>query len=76
MFNKKELYFYDFYKNIKFPSSVDVNVKDNYLYLKFDNNFYFILRLHTASSKITKTLSLKYDTKLDNIDKLYEKKKV
>lgn len=46
---------------------VNISVIGNYLVIYFDTGIEISMRLHTASSKITKTLSLKYDTKFNNI---------
>lgn len=46
---------------------VNISVICNYLVIYFDTGIEISMRLHTASSKITKTLSLKYDTKFNNI---------
>jgi hypothetical protein len=61
------------YINIPHPTAMVITKLNNsYLRIEFDNNIVFSLRLHNASSKITKTLSLKYDTKILNIDALYD----
>lgn len=71
--NKKNIEIYDCTKK-SIPTRVTVHINDlNHIVLKFNNRYIFDLRLHTASSRITQTLSLKYDTVLTNIDEMYSK---
>jgi len=48
-------------REVKFFSS-ELDEKPNYLNLRFSNGLSLRLRLHTASSRITKSVSLKFDT--------------
>jgi hypothetical protein len=50
------------YRIRKEPNRLVITIGDIIIYM----------RIHTASSNITKTLSLKYDVTCDNIDKLYQ----
>lgn len=52
----------------------DIAVDNNYITIKLDNDVNILMRLHTASKRITKTLSLKYDTHIENIDNIYSYK--
>lgn len=60
--NVEILHFY----NIPAPTRMDATPRNNYVQLKFNNQFGFSMRLHTASSRFEygKTLSLKFDTQL------------
>lgn len=59
------------YINKPIPQAItSLNVTNNYLQVAFDNGVELSLRLHTASKSISKTLSLKYDTKVVNISSL------
>lgn len=49
----------------------DVTVDENVLAIHLED-VKITMRLHTASSKITKTLSLKYDTKIENMMKVFK----
>jgi hypothetical protein len=44
----------------------NITMRDNYIYIYITNGMKLSLRLHTAMSKITKNLSFKYDTILEN----------
>ena len=66
----QEVMLYSFY-NILYPNTMyayTISNKINYIYLKFDNDYEFALRIHTASSKfrIGKSISLKFDSQLEN----------
>jgi len=62
------------YCKTKLPTKINsISIKDNHLKILFDNDININLRLHNASKTITKSLSLKYDTKVLNIDKLFTK---
>lgn len=52
----------------------DIVVDNNYITIKLYNDVNISMRLHTASKRITKTLSLKYDTQIENIDNVYSYK--
>lgn len=57
------------FSKIKQPTTMAATVSaDNYVDLDFDNGFKFKMRLHTAKKdfKRNKTLSLKFDTQLDD----------
>lgn len=71
--NKKNIEIYDCTKK-SIPTRLVSSVNDkNRIILKFNNKYIFDMRLHTASSRITQTLSLKYDTVLTNITQIYNK---
>lgn len=54
------------------PKSMEVTSKNNnYVCIKFDNGLLVQMRLHNASSRITKSLSIKYDTKICNMEEVY-----
>ena len=68
--NQKKIEILDFTKIIK-PSSFSINQIDKkYINLKFDNDWEFKMRLHTASSGLKgcdiNGCSLKFDTELIN----------
>jgi len=53
------------------PQSIDVSTKDNnYIVIKW-NNLTIQMRLHNASSRITKSVSLKYDTTILNFNEAF-----
>lgn len=69
--NKKQIILYN-YIDIPDPKTIkSIKVEDNHIIICFDNDINIDLRLHNASKKITKTLSLKYDTKILNHEKLF-----
>lgn len=53
---------------------ISAKINDNHITINFDNEINIDLRLHNASKRITKSLSLKYDTKLLNSEKLFTTK--
>lgn len=67
----KEITMYD-NVNVQKPFNI-VAIKNSYnsLLIGFDNGIILILRLHNASSKITTTLSLKYDTTVVNANDIF-----
>jgi len=65
---KKQIVIEEFARLQK-PTSVTTRLKgDSYIILNFSNGWDISLRLHTASSKIGKNPSLKFDTLLINSD--------
>ena len=59
------------------PDTIYAEVRDNYITLEFfDAECEVILevscRLHTAKKDITKNLSIKYDTKIANMERVYD----
>lgn len=44
------------------PTSLSISDTGSFLYIEFDSGKQIKMKLHNASSRITKTLSLKYDT--------------
>lgn len=59
------------FSNITTPSCFSVTrLKDSTLQVAFNNRFTFVLRLHNASSRFTKQVSLKFDTTLPSINDL------
>lgn len=50
-----------------YSTPIKISFNLNYIYIRLDNESLISMRLHTASSKITKSLSLKYDTKINDI---------
>lgn len=58
--------------SLSYPFDVIVKTERQYVYLNFDNDWKIKMRLHTASSKITKSPSLKFDTQLSSSNVLNE----
>lgn len=57
------------YDNIPPSNFMESYVKDkNYVYVDFKNDIILKMRLHTASSEITRTGSLKFDTQIHHLD--------
>lgn len=70
--NAKQLTLYDNI-NVQQPTKMVAKKKnDNYLIVECDNGVTLSLRLHNASSKVTKSLSLKYDTKILDATQTYK----
>ncbi len=71
----KNVEIYDFTKTYKLPTKITSITydKNNVMILEFDNKFKFSLRLHSARSKLTPEVSIKFDTSLINLNDLYEK---
>jgi len=69
---KKQIKLYDYlYKNS--PTKINsIVIKENHIIIYFNNGINVDLRLHNASKKITKMLSLKYDTKILNGEELFK----
>lgn len=68
---------YDCTNKIHVPTRVSTSLNNlGYIILEFNSKHKFSMRLHTASSKITKNLSLKYDTVLINVDEIYKKVRI
>jgi len=68
---KKQIILYD-YLTTPDPKLINsIEVKGNHIIISFDNGINIDLRLHNASKSITKSLSLKYDTKILNNDKIF-----
>jgi hypothetical protein len=68
---KQQLVLYN-YLYLSQPKTIkSINVKGKHIIIIFDNGINLDLRLHNASKNITKSLSLKYDTKILNDDKLF-----
>lgn len=73
----KYVVLYDFTKSYHLPTRLTVSYDSKgYILLQFNNKHTFRLRLHTASSRLTKNLSLKFDTILINQDELYPKTQI
>ena len=53
------------YCNIPSSSRMSSTFSKNYIFLDFHNGIKMIMRLHTASSRITKNISLKFDSQMD-----------
>ena len=53
------------YCNIPSSSRMSSTFSKNYVFLDFHNGIKMIMRLHTASSRITKNISLKFDSQMD-----------
>ena len=69
---KKEVSIYDCTNKILVPTRVVTSVNHlGYIVLEFNSKHRFSMRLHTASSRIERNLSLKYDTVLMNVDEMY-----
>lgn len=68
---KNQIILYNYIDLPEAKSIKSINIKDNHIDIIFDNNIHIDLRLHNASKTITKSLSLKYDTKILNYDKLF-----
>jgi hypothetical protein len=47
---------------IEYPKKVKASVSRQYIYLDFSNDWKIRMRLHTASSRIESSPSLKFDT--------------
>lgn len=61
-----EIFSYDnIPKSLKMNSYVE---NDNYVKVDFNNNIVLSMRLHTASSRLSKTGSLKFDTQIEKLD--------
>ncbi len=72
-FRKKNLNIYEL-KNLDIPTQFIINKrKSNYLDIEFNNGIKISMRLHNASSIISKNISLKFDTKILNMDVLFKK---
>lgn len=50
------------FSRLPLPSNVNAQHNQNYIYLDFSNNWKVSMRLHTASSRIHSSPSLKFDT--------------
>ncbi len=61
---KKKLLLYDYVNKTQPTKILSIEIIKQYIYILFDNNIKIKLRIHNASSKITKSLSLKYDTRI------------
>ena len=73
--NKKQQITIINYLNINDAKKISkIEVDNNYINLEFDNKIKIKMRLHTASKSITKSLSLKYDTKIVNTEKIFSEK--
>jgi len=73
---KKSVQCYDS-SDIFIPTRVVTSIDGRgYIILEFNNKCYFSMRLHTAASKITKILSIKYDVTLENADIVYNKAEI
>jgi hypothetical protein len=60
--NKKDVYINDF-TNRKIPDVYNISINRlGYIIIKTDTGMVVSMRLHTASSRLTKNISLKYDT--------------
>ena len=69
--HKKQIILYN-YLNIMEPTKINsIEVKDNHIIIIFNNSININMRLHNASKNITKSLSLKYDTKILNHEKIF-----
>lgn len=64
---RKKLYIYNFI-DIPKPKTAKILSYKQYITLEFNNNVTIEMRLHTASSTITKNPSLKFDVKIKNIN--------
>lgn len=68
----KSLILYD-YSIVNLPTKIiKITKYKQYLEIFFDNHIGLKMRLHNASKRITKSISLKYDTTLININDLYK----
>ena len=68
---KRNIIIYD-YSNVKMPTQISMITQyKQYIEILFDNKISLKMRLHNASKTITKKISVKYDTKLVNMNDLY-----
>jgi len=68
---KKKFVVYD-YVNTQIPTTIkSVTCNGKNIKIEFGNNAKINMRIHNASKQITKTLSLKYDTKVENMLNLF-----
>lgn len=58
------------FHNVKPSSYMTSKSSENYVYVDFNNGVKVNMRLHTASSRITENISLKFDSHLDRSTKL------
>ena len=64
--SKKNIHIIDF-TNIQIPNKYDVSINRlGYIIINTDTGMSISMRLHTASSRLTKNISLKYDTTVVN----------
>lgn len=64
---KKSVIIYDFTKR-KIPTTCDISINRGRVELKYNTGLVVLMRLHTASSRLTKNLSLKYDTTIQKYE--------
>jgi hypothetical protein len=68
---KNQIIIYNYIK-LKEPTKIkSIELKDNRIIINFNNDINIDMRLHNASKSITKALSLKYDAKILNSEKIF-----
>jgi hypothetical protein len=68
----KHILIYDHTVNHPPPKTMKISMNTfGYIIIHFSNGFIVSMRLHTASSRFQKEVSLKYDVRITNVDEIY-----